>query len=122
MKFQHLTGIILLLSQATSISAAMLIPRMESGSEMFPNPMDDIRAAIRNKIKSGEEHRSPNDRVARLAQKLGHPFLIPIRVHHEWHHNEDENYVTNDSEGNLNLWVLVRNGKQIHSSIVNWHG
>ncbi|SZF03236.1 unnamed protein product [Blumeria hordei] len=80
MKFLHLTGIIVLLSQATSISAAMLFPRSSSGSGSVHNPLDHIRAAIKKIKESRTPLESPDNKIKQLAKKLNFQFLIPIHV------------------------------------------
>ncbi|CAD6500497.1 BgTH12-07673 [Blumeria graminis f. sp. triticale] len=120
MKFLHLTGIIVLLSQATSISTAMLFPRSSSGSETTRLQMNEVRAAISSIQRSGIELASPNDDVKDLARRLGYSFLIPISVSLARNTNGCKNYVTNDINRDLNLWITTtEEGVQISSLQVN---
>ncbi|EPQ64942.1 putative secreted effector protein [Blumeria graminis f. sp. tritici 96224] len=87
MKLLNLTGIIVLLSQATSISTAILFPRSSSGSLKLADPMEDIKAAIRQLNQTGAERKSPNKFVQDRAKKFGYKYLIPIGAHNEWNKN-----------------------------------
>ncbi|CAD6500498.1 BgTH12-07674 [Blumeria graminis f. sp. triticale] len=121
MKFLHLTGIIVLLSQATSISAALLVPRSGSQySASFEKPMDEIRKEIARIQRENIELKSPNNSIKSLATRLRYPFLIPISVGYEFNQKGHGNYVTNDGNRNLNYWVVVdSDGKEVCSSNVN---
>ncbi|VCU40999.1 Bgt-55067 [Blumeria graminis f. sp. tritici] len=69
MKFLQLTGIIVLLSQATSISAATLLPRSSSsGSMLLSNPMVEVFAAIKRYENNPEKWKSP-DSIAKMRAK-----------------------------------------------------
>ncbi|CAD6500437.1 BgTH12-07614 [Blumeria graminis f. sp. triticale] len=120
MKFLHLTGIIVLLSQAASISAATLVPRMESDSEPFDSLYPEIIAAIDKTLREKTSPlKSPNDYVKRLARKFRVPFLIPVQVSAEWHNEKYESYIANDRMDKLNLWVVVENGECIITKLVD---
>ncbi|CCU76504.1 CSEP0361 putative effector protein [Blumeria hordei DH14] len=120
MKFLHLTGIIVLLSQATSISAAVLLPRSSSSSQNYGHLINDVRAAISRIHSNGTPLKSPNSQVKDLARRLGYSFLIPISLPLEQNSIGCDNYVTNDSNRNLNLWVTTtKEGVQTSSALVD---
>ncbi|CAD6500384.1 BgTH12-07561 [Blumeria graminis f. sp. triticale] len=80
MKFLQLTGMTVLLSQAISISAALLVPRSPSGPSKMSDPMSDIIACINEIKSSGRKLESPDSESRRLAKSLQKPYVIPIRV------------------------------------------
>ncbi|VCU40762.1 BgtE-20064 [Blumeria graminis f. sp. tritici] len=121
MKFLHLTSIIVLLSQATSISTAILYPRSSSSSSMrLANPMQDIYTAIKRYENNKEEWKSP-DSIARMrASAFGFKFLIPFHMDQTWNQNCHENYITSGPDGKLNYWVVISDyGALVRSGPVN---
>ncbi|CAD6505874.1 BgTH12-06806 [Blumeria graminis f. sp. triticale] len=74
MKFLHLSGIIVLLSLATSISAATLVPRMERGAEPYDSLYPEIIAGI-NKIQRDRTPLvSPDDYTKKTCSKISTPI------------------------------------------------
>ncbi|CAD6500713.1 BgTH12-06420 [Blumeria graminis f. sp. triticale] len=98
MKFLHLTGIIVLLSQATSISAATLLPRSSSSGTMrLANPMDQVYQAFRRYENNREEGKSP-DSISRMrASALGFKFLIPFHMDPSWNKNCEKSLLVQDN-------------------------
>ncbi|CAD6500722.1 BgTH12-06429 [Blumeria graminis f. sp. triticale] len=120
MKFLQLTGIIMLLSQATSISAATLLPRSSSsGSMLLSNPMVEVFAAIKRYENNPEKWKSPDSIAKMRAKTFNYPFLIPFHVDPSWNKNCHENYITKGSDGKLNVWVVISdNGTLVRSGPV----
>ncbi|CAD6499282.1 BgTH12-03402 [Blumeria graminis f. sp. triticale] len=111
MKFLQLTGITVLLSQATSISVALLVPRSSDCSSTMSDPLANIKARI-NAIKlSGRALVSPNTYCENMAIKYKKPYFIPMKMEDD--QNENNFFITSDGTRDLNYVVVTSSDGEV---------